>query len=72
MCAWAELQNCAGKLVPLREASGKSRSGMKERWMNVGDSSPKEDCLGIKTGLVFTDHSQEETVQAETAVGTGN
>lgn len=40
--------------------------------MNVGNSSPKEDCLGVKSGSVFTDHSQEETeVQAETAGGKG-
>lgn len=44
---------------------------VKERWMNVGGSLLKEDCSGIKTGPVFTDCSQEETVQAETAGGIG-
>lgn len=39
--------------------------------MNVGGFPPEEDCLGIKTGSVFTDHSLEETVQVETAGGTG-
>lgn len=71
MCAWAELQNSAGKLVLLRGGSGKRRDVVKERWMNVGGSLLKEDCSGIKTGPVFTDCSQEETVQAETAGGIG-
>lgn len=25
---------------------------MRERWLNVGGSSPEDDCLGIKTGSV--------------------